>query len=1412
MHNSNHDRYCNVIQDLECLEKDKLYRDYTVSEKLTDNKHRRKLVKLVGEKPLINCRLEGTPCKALWDTGSMISLIDRQWLQQNLPKQKIYSVKEFMGNETLNLKAANNTNVPIQGIVLLKFALPDTKTEFTVPFIVSTQNINNPIIGYNTIEYLVVNCTEKHLLPPVLKEALPTVTLKGAENMINLIQEKAKTPDLLGDVKVAQLSIIPANSRYRLKCKSKVHVEEREKSILFSPLSEGDFDNDLLLRESFSTVKKGKTPFITIDLVNPTNHDITIRKGAVIGTAHSVSAVIPLEMKPGREVEPSVNEVNVEVNADKQWLPKVDLSHLSPDQRKQIEQMLTEECDVFSKTDSDIGNITDFQMKINLTDNIPVNIAYRSIPRPLYEEVKNYIDDLLTNGWIKQSYSAYTSPMVCVRKKDGSLRLCIDYRKLNMKTIPDRQPIPRIQEILDSLHGQSWFTTLDMSKAYHQGYISEESRKYTAFSTPWCLYEWLRIPFGLCNAPPAFQRYINESLVGLRDIICIAYLDDILIYGKTFEEQVANVKAVLQRLKSRGIKLRASKCNFFQKEVKYLGRLISHDGYRPDPADTLALNKFTTPPKNIGELRTLLGFLGYYRGYVKDFSKKLKPLYDLLKHEKSETKPKKSKQTKSKSSHLESKTLISWNSTHQTILDNMITYMKSPQIMAFPDYNKPFIVNCDASADGLGAVLYQKQDGVNRVISYASRTLSDTERNYHLHSGKLEFLALKWAITEKFADYLCYGPPFEVFTDNNPLTYVLTSAKLNASGLRWVAELANFQFTIKYRPGKKNQDADYLSRNAITIDDMIKQNTCKINPDSISTITSAIQTPIYNHNVSVSQLQLSTPDPIIPVNMEEIIQNQVNDAVVGPVYQAVLNGFRPDKKTWDRLDRKSKLLMQQFEKLTIENKILYRTTTHYKQIVLPEIYHQIVYTELHEKMAHLGPDKVVDLSRRRFYWPYMAKEIEHYVRKKCSCIISKKPNIPEKAALTPIEATYPFEIISIDYLHLDRCKGGYEYALVVCDHFTRFTQSYATKNKNSKSAADKLFNEFILQYGFPKRIHHDRGKEFNSNLFKQLHKLSGIKSSNTTPYHPMGDGQVERMNRTMINMLKSIPEDQKQNWKQHLPKLSFAYNSTINKATNYSPFYLMFGRSSRLPIDSIFNIDNNENPTESYHSFVQNWEKSMKEAYRLANDNINKNNSYNKQYYDRKAKVINIEPGDKVLLRNLQERGGTGKLRSYWEHEIYTVVDKDENIPVYTIKSNAGKIKRIHRNLIMKCNDLPIQQSPEKPVPIKEIRKPSVQLDIEESSDDESFILINHHEHDETVLEEVEHIESEHSEEQDLDHTEPDDLNHAVLESNSDESDPNSNNSDSDEPTPPRRSSRVKHPTKIFTYDEIGRNPKYESR
>ena len=679
---------------------------------------------------------------------------------------------------------------------------------------------------------------------------------------------------------------------------------------------------------------------------------------------------------------------------------------------------------------------------------------------------------------------------------------------------------------------------------------------------------------------------------------------------------------------------------------------------------------------------------------MKDFSKKMKPMYDLL-ADKDDVKKKSGKKVGQK---YNSKALVEWNEKHQEILDQMIEYLKSPQVMAYPNFDLPFFITTDASNEGLGSVLYQAQDGVDRVVSYASRTLSEAEKNYHMHSGKLEFLALKWAVTERFADYLRYSPiPFQIYTDNNPLTYVLTSAKLNAVGMRWVNDLADFNFSIKYRAGKLNGDADYLSRRSLEVDEMKQACTETYDPRELDAVIANCQMqevePVMVNSLSVKELILEGEKKETMVSSGELKEKQIKDEVISPVYQAVALGSRPERGEWSQLSHKSRVLLKNFGKLSIdEHGILVRETVRYRQVVLPKDFHQMVFVELHENMGHLGVEKVTELAQQRFYWPGMAQDVKDYIQKKCRCIVNKKPNQSEKAPLVPITATYPFEIVAIDYVKLVKCKGGFEYALVVTDHFTRFTQVYATRNKGSKAAADKIYNNFIMQYGFPTRIHSDRGGEFTSTLFQELHKLTNIKSSKTTPYHPQGNGLCERFNRTMINMLKSLSQEAKKDWKMYLPKLSFAYNSTIHKSTGYSPFKLLMGKESKLPIDFVLGIAKRGEKLQdkTYEQFVQEWTKSMEEACGLATLKMGKLAQYNKGKFDERAKAAELVVGDRVLMLNKKEKLGTGKLHSYFEETLFEVLEKRKDLPVFKIRNvdKESDVRLMHRNMLMECNDL----------------------------------------------------------------------------------------------------------------------------
>ena len=406
---------------------------------------------------------------------------------------------------------------------------------------------------------------------------------------------------------------------------------------------------------------------------------------------------------------------------------------------------------------------------------------------------------MLDAGAIRESQSPFSSNVVLVRKKDKSLRFCIDFCKLNNRTVKDAYSLPRIEETIDTLAGSKYFSKLDLRSGYWQVGIKEADKHKTAFSVgPLGFFECYRMAFGLTNAPATFQRLMERCMGELHLKECLIYLDDIIIFSKSFDEHLLRLENVFRQLEQHGLKLKGSKCEFFRTQVQYLGHIVSDQGIQTDPDKIAALKQWPTP-SNLKELRSFLGFAGYYRRFVCNYSKIVKPLNALLVGHLTNKKGRRKKQA----------TPWTWELEQQQAFDLIIEKLTSPPVLAFADYSRPFVLNVDASGDGLGAVLYQEQKGIGRVVAYASRGFRATECNYP--AQKLEFLALKWAVCDKFHDYL-YGNKFMVRADNNPLTYVLTTAKLDATGHRWLAALSSYNFQLQYRSGRKNQDADAFSR------------------------------------------------------------------------------------------------------------------------------------------------------------------------------------------------------------------------------------------------------------------------------------------------------------------------------------------------------------------------------------------------------------------------------------------------------------------------------------------------------------------------------------------------------------------------------------------------------------------------
>ena len=969
-----------------------------------------------------------------------------------------------------------------------------------------------------------------------------------------------------------------------------------------------------------------------------------------------------------------LNEVRVSVgdkpNIQLESLPvsvDVALDELDDDQQKQLIDLLASHQAAFSIDDSDFGETDLVTHSIPTKNTRPIKQRFRRIPPNLYQEVRDHLTTLLRKDVIRESHSPWASPIVLVRKKCGGLRMCVDYRKLNAFTESDAYPLPRIEESLDALQGAKYFSTIDLASGYWQIKMSEDDRPKTAFTTPMGLYEFNRMPFGLGNAPATFQRFMERCF---RDDIyesVLIYLDDIIIFSKDFSSHLDRLKKVLSRLIKHGLKAKPSKCHLLKRSINFLGHVVSEEGIRTDPEKCKQLEDWPTPTSQ-KDVRRFLGFAGYYRRFIKDFSKIASPLFSLTGGPKKQT----------------VKSSFTWTKECQEAFDELRGKLMSPPILGFPDYFKPFILYTDASNKGLGAVLSQVQNGQEKVIAYGSRALRKAERNDANYSAfKLELLALQWAITEKFKDYL-FGAEFTVYTDHNPLVH-LDTADLRAVEQRWLARLAPFKFNIKYRSGKSNHNADALSRLPV-------HNPADDEDDEPQEVTIAV----VEACCETFTPQKCLPDCSVEVNIigalpmksaTEIARCQQSDPNIQPIIELL---GRQSIKNLQGLSQSTKLLWKERKRLKMIDGILYRTVldprelTEKKQIVLPSIFWREVFEQYHDDAGHFGCDRTIELIQRHYFWVKMARNVREWCSACERCCLRKDTGVG-RAPLVSITTSRPLELVVMDYLTVESSIGGFENILVIVDHFTKFSVAVPTRDQTATTTAKMFWKNFVLPYGMPERIHSDKGASFESAIMVELCNLYGMKKSRTTPYHPAGNGLCERFNRTLLNLLGTLSREQKSRWVDHIQELLFHYNNSLHSSTGFTPYYMMFGRHGRVPVP-FTDVPTEPNVQQDTNSWVDQHKRHLQTVHELAANRNSKASTMQKTYFDKKSNYVSFLPGEKVLIRN---RGlkGRSKLDDKWQSQPYIIKCRpNSDLPVYILEpEGGGKAKTLHRNELKIC-------------------------------------------------------------------------------------------------------------------------------
>ena len=908
-------------------------------------------------------------------------------------------------------------------------------------------------------------------------------------------------------------------------------------------------------------------------------------------------------------------------------------------------ELFEEYTDVFALKSSELGRTNLVEHEIDVGDSRPIRLPPRRVPLHKLEVVESALQEMEEKGVIRASHSPWSAPIVIVQKKDGSARFCVDYRALNEKTRKDAYPIPRVEDNLDALEGSRWFSTLDLAAGYWQVAVAEKDKPKTAFTTKFGLYEFNVLPFGLTNGPATFQRLMERVLKGLQWRILVLYLDDIVIFSKTWEEHVQRLRQVFQRLREAGLKLKPKKCQLFRTQVGFLGHIIDGDGIHTDPDKIRTIQDWPTP-SDLHEVRVFLGLTSYYRRFVKDYASVASPLYELTR----------------KGVEFE------WQEPQEQAFQDLKRSLVEHTRLAYPQLDGgEYILDTDASGNAIGAVLSQVQDGEEQVLAFGSRCLSEPERNYCV--TRKELLAVVY--------FMCYykhyllGTTVTVRSDHGSLRWLKNMRNPTGQVARWIERLAPFNWQIVHRAGKQHSNADALSR-----------KRCEGDCPQCVRMWSPADSELYRNQQLLSELEEQavtinrgkTTKPAVTEsnrewdaalnNMwdrEELLAATSRDSILG---ELLCWAARPN---WEEIAGKSREVKHYWQlwpsrKVVVSNGLIWyrwdEAGSFQWKLVIPRVYQSQVLTAFHDlpSAGHLGEKRSVHSMRKApVYWFQCYQDMRLHCRCCEECLRCKPMQKKARAPMQSFTAGEPVERMALDIMgELHQTKDGNRYILVVMDYFTKYAHLIPLPNHQAKTVALALVKEVFTKVGIPRSLHSDRGTDFMSQLFQETCRLFNVEKTHTTPWRPQSDGMVERLNRTLGSMLKQYVSPQQDDWDEFLPLVALAYNSSRHSSTSYSPNYLMFGRDFRVPLELVLPLPGEEldsNPgDDSLDHFISRMAQVFKHVYGLTREHLHAAMKVQKHYYNRKAAVRKFQVGQSVWLYNPKRRKGRSpKLDKPWE-------------------------------------------------------------------------------------------------------------------------------------------------------------------
>lgn len=1076
---------------------------------------------------------DGKSTAALLDTGAQWSLLS----QCQLSREELNSLAEVNG---ISGRGVSGEEIPVVGEIWRDVKVGDLLFEHH-RFIVVQTMICDVILGIDFCSRARTLAFDFNSNEMILNE---TTRVKLYHHPKEVDSADGEADEATFSIETKESCVIPGRSEMMLLCTAE--GTEKDKEYMVEPISA----TDSLVSTPYGLIRGGEDLYLRI--ANVGNDEVGFGPGQVIAVAQSgkwvrnVRAGVGLEAK-GKPKKGSGIDVDSMIG-----------SNLEPNKRSHLKEMLLKYRDIFYQG----GKLPIVKVGVEHSveveaGNGPSVFKPRRLSRELEREVKDHVQDLLDKGVIRQSNSKWAAPIVCARKKDGSLRMAIDYRSLNSKSYTATlHPIPLIDDLLDRLAEAKYFAILDAKSGYHQMPLKQEDSEKTAFVVPWGHYEFAeRTPFGLKGAGYSFQRMMSTLLgaTNFEDALC--YLDDVLVWGETWEVFMRRLRKVMDRVRSSGLALGAGKCKIGVEEVSYLGCSIKHGMVRISEQRVEQIRAIDRP-ENVRGLRSALGAFSYVQRWIPGLAELAKPLFNAI-----TDKP---------------YARLKWSEEMEKAFQAIKNMIADSVSLSLPHMDKKFTLVTDCSKYAAGAMLAQedgRMHGNLKPVAFFHHTLSKPEQNFS--ATERELLAVVLGV-KKYRVYL--GRGFNLITDHQALRWLKSLDPENETGRRgrWLDFLQQFDMTITHKRGKSSEMsiADFLSR--VKCSGEVKGNES----EPVEMISAALE-----GNESSETVMVSKEDILVEQRKCSVIQ-QVKKAIVE---KTDINPGGSEAESWRKPslseDSRVKELWRMRDRLIIDADGVLRLQFNggkrtvaqpfgvkvRNRIVVPASYTNRILDLIHRSptAAHMGCKRTWQRARNSFWWPKMKQEIEEFVSQCEECGRNKHMNHPNSAPANRTSIPgHPLEVVMIDFVgpFQPASTHNFRYVLQIQDVFSRYILFVPTVNALATTAVDAMMDRWISMFGVPKALRSDRGPHFVAEVFEGMCRRAGIKQKLGSPEHPQSQAQVERQNQ-LVNNVRCLCENKAEGWPSAIMRVQFSHNAAVNSTTGFSPARLILGRELTLPED-----------------------------------------------------------------------------------------------------------------------------------------------------------------------------------------------------------------------------------------------------